>query len=60
MDFSALPLAENDTFTVPLALRARRWTEQQIAVVSDAAAPFGIYTIAFRFRIRGRIRAGET
>ena len=60
VDFSALPLAENDTFTVPLALRARRWTEQQIAVVSDAAAPFGIYTIAFRFRIRGRIRAGET
>ncbi len=61
VDFSALALSENDTFTVPLALRTRRFTEQQIAVTSDASrSPFGIYTIAYRFRVRGRIRAGET
>lgn len=61
VDFSALSLAENDTFTVPLSLRTKRFTEQQIAVCSDAAfSPFGIYTIAYRFRVRGRIKAGET
>lgn len=61
LDFASLSLSENDTFTVPLSLRTRHFTEQQIAVASDAfRAPFGIYTIAYRFRVRGRIKAGET
>ncbi len=61
VDFASLPLADNDTFTVPLAIRSRGFTEQEIAVTSDTfRSPFGIYTIAYRFRIRGRLKAGKT
>ncbi len=57
LDFAALALITDGSFTVPIAERRRGWVEKQISVYSDDyASPIGIYTIAYRFTVGGRIK----
>lgn len=61
LDFSALALSEADTFTAAFDERERRWVEKQISLSSDRIfSPFGVYTVAYRFRIHGRVHGGMT
>ncbi len=49
--------AEADT-VVPLREGARRWVEKQLYFVSEEyQRPFGIITVAYQYRVAGRIRA---
>ena len=56
MDFSSLTFSTDDTYTVPVSDKTKGWVEKQISVYSDDfRAPFGLYTVAYRFGIKGRI-----
>jgi hypothetical protein len=60
IDFSALALITDDTFTVPLGERRRDWVEKQISVFTDAyCSPIGIYSIAYRFTVGNRIKLNK-
>ena len=57
MDFSSLTLETEDSYTVPLSEREKRWVEKQIAVYTDEyESPFGVYSIAYRFTVEGKIK----
>ena len=57
LDFSNMTLQTEEVYTVPLAERAKRWVEKQIALYTDEyESPFGIYSIAYRFKVRGKIK----
>lgn len=57
MDFAALSTASGECFSLPLAEKERGWVEKQITVYSDAfCAPFGIYSISYRFTVRGNLK----
>lgn len=61
LDFSALPLSERDTFTAAFDEREKRWVEKQISLSSDRIfSPFGVYTVAYRFRLHGRVHGDKT
>ena len=46
-----------DTCTVPIADKTKGFIEKQISVYSDEdSCPFGIYTAAYRFTVKGRIK----
>jgi hypothetical protein len=46
-----------DTYTAPLSEREKRWVEKQIAIYTDEySSPFGIYAIAYRFTVDGKIK----
>lgn len=56
MDFSSLTFSTDDTYTVPVSDKTKGWVEKQISVYSDDfRSPFGLYTVAYRFGIKGRI-----
>lgn len=57
LDFGNGPLTAESVFTIPLAEKEKRWVEKQISLFSEEyCAPFGIYTIAYRFSINGGIK----
>ena len=57
MDFSTLTMQTEDSYTAPFSEREKRWVEKQIAVYSDEyESPFGIYAIAYRFTVDGKIK----
>lgn len=57
VDFANMTMATDDSFTAPISERRRGWVEKQISIYTDAfCAPFGIYSIAYRFTVRGRVR----
>ncbi len=57
MDFSSLCLTTSDIYTIPISEKAKGWVEKQITLYTDEyASPFGIYTIAYRFAIKGKIK----
>lgn len=59
LDFSSLSFASAKTQICIIRehYRNRRWVEQQFAIYSDEyQSPFGIYSLAFRYRIGGRIK----
>ncbi len=57
LDFSALPLAADETFHFALAEREKNWVEKQICVSSESfRAPIGIAAICYRFTVAGRIK----
>lgn len=60
IDFSTLSLITEDVYTVPIREKAKGWVEKQIAIYTDDfCSPFGIYTIAYRFYVKGKIRKGR-
>ena len=60
VDFSTLSLITDDVYTVPIKEHAKGWIEKQITLYTDEfCSPFGIYTIAYRFYVKGKIKRGR-
>lgn len=58
IDFSCLPFENKDSQTLPFKEKEKRWVEKQISVYADAfCSPIGIYSMAYRFTVRGKIKA---
>ena len=56
-NFSTVSLTTEDTATLPLCEKEKNWIEKQIAIYTDAfRAPFAIYSITYRFTIKGKIK----
>lgn len=57
IDFSSFTFESRDTETLPFKEKEKRWTEKEIAISSeDFCSPIGIYSIAYRFTVRGKIK----
>ncbi|MBQ7314884.1 MAG: leucine-rich repeat domain-containing protein [Clostridia bacterium] len=57
LDFSSLTWETDDTFTVPLREREKRWIEKQIAIYSESfRSPIGLSSIAYRFTVQGNVK----
>lgn len=56
-DFSSVTLDTKEYYTLPMREREKRWVEKQITVYSDSyCSPIGIYSITYRYRIKGNIK----
>ena len=57
LDFSALSFSNTESMTVPLKEREKGWIEKEMSFYSDEySSPFGIYSVTFRFAIKGKIK----
>lgn len=57
LDFSAFAFFGESRFTLPVGEREKGWLEKQISVYSDGyGAPFGLYSISYRFTVKGKIK----
>lgn len=57
LDFSALAFSSAEFVTLAVNEREKRWTEKSLGFYSESyASPFGIYSAAYRFTIKGKIK----
>ena len=57
IDFSSTSLAVGESFTLSVSEKEKGWIEKQISIYSEEYnSPIGIYSIAYRFRIKGRLK----
>ncbi|MBQ9070996.1 MAG: leucine-rich repeat domain-containing protein [Clostridia bacterium] len=57
MDFTSVSMSTEDIYTVPVHEKSKNWIEKQITIYSDDyGSPFGLYTIAYRFFVKGKIK----
>lgn len=57
MDFSSVTLSTEASVTLPIAEKEKNWVEKQIVLYTDSFnAPFGVYSITYRFTVKGRIK----
>ncbi len=57
MDFSSLIFTNTEYMTLPIKEREKGWIEKSISFYSDEySSPFGIYSITYRFKIKGKIK----
>ena len=57
MSFGAVNFAGDGGITVPIMEKEKKWVEKQLYLYSDSfARPFGIFGLAYRFTIAGRIK----
>ena len=57
LDFGGFTSNTSQSFSVPIAEREKGWIEKQITLYSDEfASPFGIYSINYRFTVKGKIK----
>ena len=57
VDFSRLSFSNSEYITLPLSEREKGWIEKSITLYSDKfSSPFGICTVGYRFRIKGKIK----
>ena len=57
LDFTLMTANTSDSYTVVIGERERGWIEKQIAFYADEyASPFGIYSISYRFTVKGNIK----
>ena len=57
-DFSSPSLTVGDSITIPIGEREKGWVEKQISLYSkEYHSPIGIYSIAYRFIIAGRLKS---
>lgn len=57
LDFSSLALETAEHSTLPLTEKEKGWIEKQVAISTDGFnTPIGIFSITYRFGIRGRIK----
>lgn len=58
--FSSFTFLTDDIYTVPVAEKAKGWIEKQIIIyTNEYNAPFGLYSIAYRFKVKGKIKKGR-
>ena len=56
-DFSSLSFENKDFVTVALREHERGWIEKDVAFYSNKyTSPFGVYSITYRFTVKGRIK----
>ncbi len=57
LDFGNIALDVGDYHTLPVAEKEKGWVEKQISIFSDKfSSPIGIYSLTYRFTVKGRIR----
>ena len=56
LNFAHLAFETFDHFTIPIAEREKSWIEKEIAISSSDGAPIAIYSMSYRFTIKGRIK----
>lgn len=57
VDFSQFSFDCEDSITVPLNEKEKGWVEKQITLSSrEFCSPIAIYNIAYRFRVKGKIK----
>lgn len=57
LDFGNIALDVGDYHTLPVAEKEKGWVEKQISIFSDRfCSPIGIYSLTYRFTVKGRIR----
>ncbi len=57
MDFSILSFANTEYSTLPIKEREKGWIEKSMSFyTNEYSSPFGIYSITYRFEIKGRIK----
>ena len=57
VDFGSFSLNTEEVCTVPVHEKSKNWIEKQITLYADEyGSPFGIYTIAYRFFVKGQIK----
>ena len=57
IDFSSLALTAEGSTTLPLKEKEKGWVEKSVSIYSKSfACPIAIHSIAFRYRIKGRIK----
>ena len=57
IDFASLSVNTQDSVTLPIAEKEKGWIEKQIALYSSSfLSPFGIYSITYRFTVKGKIK----
>lgn len=57
IDFSNLSLSTDSIFTIPIHEKEKGWIDKQITLYSNEFnSPFAVYTIAYRFYVKGKIK----
>ncbi len=57
LDFSLFTTDSGSSYTLPFGEKEKNWVEKQIAIYSDRfRSPLGIYSIAYRYTVKGRIK----
>ena len=56
-DFAALSFINRDSATLSVKEREKGWIEKNVSIYSNEyASPFGIYSITYRFTVKGKIK----
>ena len=56
-DFATLSFENKDYVTVAMKEREKGWIEKNVGFYSNEfMSPFGIYSITYRFSVKGRIK----
>ncbi len=55
-DFAYLAFETADHFTLPISEKEKNWIEKEIAISSTDGAPIAIYSVSYRFTVKGRIK----
>ena len=57
LDFSGFTFALADSYTLPFGEKEKNWIEKSISIYTENfRRPIGVETIAFRYRLRGKIK----
>ena len=57
LDFSSLTFTNTEYTTLPIKEREKGWIEKSMSFYSNEySSPFGIYSITYRFEIKGKIK----
>ncbi len=57
LDFNALSFTNDDTLILPIKDRSKNWIKKSVAVYTrEAASPFALESITYRFKIKGKIK----
>ena len=57
LDFSNISLDSSEYATLPISEKEKDWIEKQLTVYSDSyCSPIGIYSITYRYTVKGRIK----
>lgn len=60
LDFTSMTMVTEDNVTVPIHEKTKGWIEKQILIYTDEfGSPFGIYSISYRFKVKGRIKKSK-
>ena len=57
IDFTRFSFENAESFTLALKEKEKKWVEKQVEIRSERLdSPIGVYMIAYRFALRGKIK----